>query len=352
MQGIRLASGVNRLKLCLGILVGLSTYGLGVSPATSTTHEWLNFELSHGSEPEKPFLSGDDQSSDDAQDSGDITSGDRHSTDRSVEVSFELPAMEPPNRVAQPITTATDNSSAIASSFAQAEQPQIAPLTSTSLDSTLEQESSGLFEGGSNSLVAKAVGSAEGTRTPDGGKTQAYYGHVDPGNGAWNLGSFSYQHGATTPEEADEKQLRRLQRQAQELQQQATANRITLTLEEKLNGIDLANQSPAAALDRGYIVWLTAARNMGLSGSEAVLWARTRSYLDPDSGRWNAPGLGNTIHSISHDQERRMNAVNRAIAIHQQAQLSGAIANRPIPTSPSTPVDRVEQIIFQDLLKP
>ncbi|HTL88397.1 MAG TPA: hypothetical protein VL134_03290 [Leptolyngbya sp.] len=30
-----------------------------------------------------------------------------------------------------------------------------------------------LFEGGSNSLVAKAIGSAEGTRTPDGGKTWA-----------------------------------------------------------------------------------------------------------------------------------------------------------------------------------
>ncbi|OLP18842.1 hypothetical protein BST81_07950, partial [Leptolyngbya sp. 'hensonii'] len=71
-----------------------------------------------------------------------------------------------------------------------------------------------LFQGGSFSLVAKAVGAAEGTRTPDGGRTWAYYGHRDPGNGVWNLGSFSYQHGADSPAEADVKQLRRLTGQA------------------------------------------------------------------------------------------------------------------------------------------
>ena len=59
------------------------------------------------------------------------------------------------------------------------------------------------FEGGGDSLVAKSVGSAEGTRTPSGGYTRAYYGHVDPGNGVWNLGSYSYQHGAVSPQEAD-----------------------------------------------------------------------------------------------------------------------------------------------------
>ena len=42
---------------------------------------------------------------------------------------------------------------------------------------------SDLFTGGPDSLVSKAVGSAEGTRTPTGGYTSAYYGHVDPGNG-------------------------------------------------------------------------------------------------------------------------------------------------------------------------
>ena len=66
-----------------------------------------------------------------------------------------------------------------------------------------------VFEGGTDSLVARAVGSAEGTRTPTGAFNPAYNGHTDPGNGVWNMGTFSYQHGAKTPAEADQKQLQR-----------------------------------------------------------------------------------------------------------------------------------------------
>ncbi|NEZ54112.1 hypothetical protein DXZ20_00005 [Leptolyngbyaceae cyanobacterium CCMR0081] len=43
------------------------------------------------------------------------------------------------------------------------------------------------------------------------------------------------------------------------------------------------------------------------------MWARTRAFLDPDSGRWNAPGLGNTLNSIRWDQARRQQAVQQAI---------------------------------------
>ena len=179
-----------------------------------------------------------------------------------------------------------------------------------------------LFAGGADSLVARVVGSAEGTRTVEGKRTPAYYGHTDPGNGVWNLGSFSYQHGAKTPEEADQKQLKRLRAQAELLHQKANALGLELSLEEKLNGIDLANQAPKAALDRGgYIDWLDNARRMGLSGEEAVLWARTRSFLDPDTQQWNAPGLGNTTASISRDQERRLKAIAYALAsFMRQAQ--------------------------------
>ncbi|MEM1311685.1 MAG: hypothetical protein AAGF98_19655, partial [Cyanobacteria bacterium P01_H01_bin.153] len=172
-----------------------------------------------------------------------------------------------------------------------------------------------VFEGGTDSLVAWAVGSAEGTRTPEGHKNPAYFGHVDPGNGVWNMGTFSYQHGASTPEEADEKQLRRLQSQTKQLQQQAHDKGLDLSQEELLNGIDLANQAPLAALDRGgYLDWLKEARQLGMTGSEAIVWARTRSFIDPDTQRWNAPGLGNNVYSISHDQERRANAISRAIS--------------------------------------
>ncbi|MDJ0705215.1 MAG: hypothetical protein QNJ46_18175 [Leptolyngbyaceae cyanobacterium MO_188.B28] len=192
-----------------------------------------------------------------------------------------------------------------------------------------------LFKGGTDSLVAKAIGSAEGTRTPDGHRTAAYYGHVDPGNRAWNLGTFSYQHGATSPEDADEKQLKRLQRQTQHLDQKANIQGLTLTLEEKLNAIDLANQAPLAALGRGgYIEWLSEAHRLGMSGSEAILWARTRSFLDPDTQRWNAPGLGNTVASISQDQERRMMAISRAMNRHQR-QPEPVMADTSPPSSPT-----------------
>ena len=173
-----------------------------------------------------------------------------------------------------------------------------------------------LFHGGSNSLVARAVGSAEGTRTPDGGYTAAYYGHVDPGNQKWNLGSFSYQHGAKSPADADAKQLKRLYKQALALRQQASQHQVTLSLTEELNGIDLANQAPLAALDRGYIDWLAIARQQPMSEADRIIWARTRAFLDPDSGRWNAPGLGNTLNSIRWDQARRQQAVQQAIEMN------------------------------------
>jgi len=213
-------------------------------------------------------------------------------------------------------------------------QPAIAPhgVEDTALDP--------LFAGGAASLVARVVGSAEGTRTPEGHRTPAFYGHRDPGNGVWNLGSFSYQHGAASPEEADERQLKRLKQQAIALQQKAAQAGLDLTLAETLNGIDLANQAPQAALDRdGYIDWLLQARQLKLEGDAAILWARTRSFLDPDTQQWNAPGLGNTVQSITHDQERRMQAIARALTVYQDQQREAGIsadgsANGLQPISP------------------
>lgn len=176
-----------------------------------------------------------------------------------------------------------------------------------------------LFDGGSNSLVAKAVGSAEGTRTPDGGRTWAYHGHTDPGNGVWNMGSFSYQHGASSPDDADRRQLTRLRGQYEVIEQSARSMGLRLGLEEQLNGIDLANQAPLAALERGgYIDRLREAYAQGLRGSEAVLQARTYSYINPRTNQWDAPGLGNNFDSISRDQARRQSAIYDAIQSHQQ----------------------------------
>lgn len=195
------------------------------------------------------------------------------------------------------------------------------PLTAKTVElppAPLSTKVTALFEGDADSLVAHAVGNAEGTRTLTGKRTLAYYGHVDPGNQAWNQGTFSYQHEADSPEEADQKQLKQLKKQAQELYHLASMKGLHLTLEETLNGIDLANQAPTAALDRGYVDWLFKAKKIGLRGQEAILWARTRAFLDPDTDRWNAPGLGNSVHTITRDQTRRQQAIAQAIAAHSE----------------------------------
>ncbi len=207
------------------------------------------------------------------------------------------------------------NSSSLAYSSLLAKVPATTPQPVQQIGKTV-QDLAPLFSGGSDSIVAKTVGHAEGTRGADGGKNRAYYGHSDPGNGVWNQGTFSYQHGAASPEEADVKQLNRLKGQASKLIQLAKQYKIyPLTIEETLNGIDLANQAPAAALDpsEGYIVRLAEARKKNISPAEKVLFARTWSYFG--DGRWQAGGLClygcNTEASVRYDQKRRQDAIAR-----------------------------------------
>ncbi|MDJ0706228.1 MAG: hypothetical protein QNJ46_23400 [Leptolyngbyaceae cyanobacterium MO_188.B28] len=262
--------------------------------------------------------------------------------------SFDIPGLPSPSnppRVRQNAATPLQHQHWKISVDKAAAPPSFKPDQATA--------STNLFTGDADSLVARAVGSAEGTRTPEGGYTAAYYGHRDPGNGAWNLGSFSYQHGARSPEEADEKQLNRLKIQAASLKQQAEHKGLTLSLQEELNGIDLANQAPLAALDRGYIDWLNQARQLHMAEDEGVLWARTRSFLDPDTGRWNAPGLGNTVHSISQDQDRRQRAISRAISVYKRREtdsmrLAMATPSAPPPEPTATKRERVDFFLSMD----
>ncbi|MBW4694796.1 MAG: hypothetical protein KME27_23860 [Lyngbya sp. HA4199-MV5] len=297
-------------------------------------------------------------------------------------IDFNL-ANNPPSATAAPTSTdsaptpdsppsaatSASASTSIALSFVPPAAPN-APADSPAPKPIAQQENStptvavgqgsDIFAGGSDSLVARTVGHAEGTRTADGNKTRAYYGHSDPGNGVWNLGSFSYQHGAKSPAEADEKQLQRLQRQADVIRQKADSHRLNLSLEEELNAIDLANQAPLAALDTpGYIEWLKKARDRGLTGSDAVLWARTQSYWNPRRNRWEAPGLGNTEDGISHDQNRRLTAIARALGTYQQqAYQQQALARRKEDepqdkVADKPPAEKVaDQIIFQNLSQP
>lgn len=326
------------------VAASLLVVTLGTAQAAQADDVNLDFNLSANYLPNPPVTQNSEQAATAISPEAEVANS---------ELSFAL----------APTTTTTQPKSVEPKVQPQASQPPVkaepAATDSSIATATLTTpvDAASLFTGGANSLVAKAVGSAEGTRTPSGDRTTAYYGHVDPGNGVWNLGSFSYQHGAGSPEEADEKQLKRLAKQTEIVRQQAAAKGMQLTLEEELNAIDLANQAPLAALDRGgYIDWLEAAHKMGLRGSEAVLWARTRSFLNPDTGQWNAPGLGNNVYSISRDQERRQQAIARAIAFHQQQYQKPATAAAPpkppqtrASAPPPTPEEVATQIIFYDL---
>ena len=194
---------------------------------------------------------------------------------------------------------------------------------------------------GSDSPLAVALGAAEGTRYADGGKNPAYYWHRDPGNGADNFGTFSYQHleenekaavrSATTvaqkreiaadlglPDIADRRQLERLRNFERELRQQAIAKGISMNLEALVNGLDLANQSPAAALtEMGYLDRLQQMQRLLDDPDEQIVEARVWSYWEPSIEDWDAPGLGNTYDGVRRDQARRFYAIREALA-HQK----------------------------------
>jgi hypothetical protein len=199
-----------------------------------------------------------------------------------------------------------------------------------------------LFEGGSESLVARTVGAAEGTRTADGGKTQNYHGHVDPGNGVWNRGTFSYQFGNTenlSADEADRRQLAKIKRiyESVMLPKAEQHGVAPLSIEEEINGIDLINQAPLTVTEEGgYIERLAEAKQKGLMGEEAILNARIWSFWDNSRGGWDAPGLRayddiSKEESIRRDQDRRMGMIAKALAAYERE--NGDIARRPT-TSP------------------
>jgi hypothetical protein len=189
--------------------------------------------------------------------------------------------------------------------------------------------------GDHNSPVARSVGAAEGTRNPQTGEpTEAFYGHPDPGDGLWNLGTFSYspeRNGvpAGTPEEADVLYQQVLRERYDEMvgifQREFDGSGHAITSEMIMNGIDLANQAPAAALnDRGYVERLKEYLDAGHTGQEAIIGARVDSYLDPSEPsftgqRFLAGGLthgapvGEQRPLVERDQARRAGEIEVAL---------------------------------------
>ncbi|HIK31675.1 MAG TPA: S-layer homology domain-containing protein [Oscillatoriales cyanobacterium M59_W2019_021] len=152
-----------------------------------------------------------------------------------------------------------------------------------------------------------AIGMAEGTRTVDGRPTRAYWGHTDPGNGARNLGSFSYQHGARSPQEADLLQLQRLYPHINALQATAEAYGMQLSVMELIAGVDLANQAPLATPH--YIGLLKQAHDLGYDEMQSILEARAHSYINPDTQQLEAGGFRNDWYRLRTDQARRLAAM-------------------------------------------
>ena len=163
-----------------------------------------------------------------------------------------------------------------------------------------------------------SIGAAEGTRDEDCNPTVAYGGHTDPGNGADNLGSFSYQHSASSPEDADRRQLTRLRQAEADLQSQAV-DQFGQPLSRPALGaaLDLWNQSPKAG--ESLIDNLPTAAPT----RQQIVKARTQSYVDPATGHLDAPGLGNNTAQVEADQARRTSAV-----LHQLERNSSSSLQR------------------------
>ena len=155
----------------------------------------------------------------------------------------------------------------------------------------------------SDEVLMKAIGKAEGTVDSHLNPDADYWGHTDPGNGARNQGFFSFQHGASSPQEADQKQLQRLRQAEREIQAQAQG-KFGQPLSEAtlLTALDLWNQAPLAGQD---FVRLLPTPD---PTPEQIIEARAKSFIEPATGALNAPGLGNSMPRVREDQKRRTNA--------------------------------------------
>ena len=150
-----------------------------------------------------------------------------------------------------------------------------------------------------------AIGINEGTRTPNGGYTKAYYGHTDPGNGVWNVGTVSGQQGGS-PQSSDKRWAGTLT--------QTTTSVTPILVRGGLpqnsvgfqrvlfNVLDLKVQAPAAVTD--FLRQLPKIVRQGVT-IEAIAKARADSFINPATGRLEAGGFGNDYSRLLRDQRSR-----------------------------------------------
>jgi hypothetical protein len=188
-------------------------------------------------------------------------------------------------------------------------------IAPTSVDEVggIEAELLKLLEGGVDSPVAICVGTSEGTRTPDGRKTAAWAGHVDPGNQAHNQGSFSYQHSAASPKDADLQQIKKLRDVLLPKFLKVLPRLKTRTVSEIkilfLYACDCFTQSEAACTAKGGFLDQISGNGNYVPTIQRVTDWRYQSYIDPITGELDAPGFDNDPVKTRDDQERRTEAV-------------------------------------------
>ena len=150
----------------------------------------------------------------------------------------------------------------------------------------------------SDEILKRAIGRAEGTRDRNGKPTAAFGGHTDPGNRKRNLGSFSYQHGAPSPDEADRRWLEVLRKAEPEIQSQAVAKfGQPLSKAALVAALDGYTQSPDAG--KRFVPHLSTAD----PSPEQIIAARAAALAE---SRRVFPG---GPLNVSADQQRRVNAL-------------------------------------------
>jgi len=186
---------------------------------------------------------------------------------------------------------------------------------STDLDSQLQSVDP--TQGG---LIGAALGHSEGTLNADGTKTQAYFGHTDPGDGRWNVGAFSYNgirnglgHDVTAAE-ADQIQLKTLRDFTPRVKQMLADAGLSPS-NKNYNYVaaccyDLLNQAPACFTGThsfaNELKQVVQDINAGKDVSQAVAQGRVRSFYD------DAGVLRHFSHSPEgalQDQKRRTDAI-------------------------------------------
>lgn len=160
------------------------------------------------------------------------------------------------------------------------------------------------------SRLSVAIGFAEGTRKPDGARTPAYQGHKDPLKG-YNVGTFSYQHPAGSPAQADEQQLQRFGRVRPEYENACRKAGLD-PASPLLAGtfFDLYNQAPKAAMDQGGLLdQLPSLAKKGIS-LENLAQARCAAFYDPNKAAFDT---NMSLPALKADQKRRTDCLAQVL---------------------------------------